>query len=112
MERIQSYDKNGWNYIDQLHKFVDGGMADVSFINTVSEIVTGSIGNQVPFTGQRWATFNMLLDSLHLKEHQSIISTMSNYRYRWSGVETASSYYGFHLMGLLALAFSWMEILS
>ena len=46
VERIQSYNANDWNYIDQLTLFVDGGMADISFINTVSEIVTGAIGDR------------------------------------------------------------------
>ena len=67
VERIQSYKKDGWNYIDQLHQFVDEGMADVSFINKVSEIVTGAVGSEVPFTGQRWSNYNMLLDSLQLR---------------------------------------------
>lgn len=68
VERIQSYNYNGWNYIDQLHQFVDGGQQDVSFINTVSEILTGAIGSDVPFTGRRWANFNLLLTYLQLKD--------------------------------------------
>ena len=39
MESLQSYSERGWNYIDELHKFVDSGMTDPSFINAVSGIV-------------------------------------------------------------------------
>jgi predicted chitinase len=39
MESLQSYDSKGWNYMDQLHAFVDGGYSDYSFINAVSGIV-------------------------------------------------------------------------
>ena len=38
-DRIQTYSKNGWNYMDQLKKFVDGGYTDFSFIDAVSGIV-------------------------------------------------------------------------
>lgn len=40
IERIQTYDDGQFNYIEQLHEFVDGGMSDATFINTVSKIVT------------------------------------------------------------------------
>lgn len=36
---MQKYDNDGWNYIDELHKFVDGGMEGEEFINAVSGIV-------------------------------------------------------------------------
>jgi hypothetical protein len=39
IESLQSYDERGWNYMDQLHKYVDEGMSDHSFINAVSGIV-------------------------------------------------------------------------
>jgi len=39
IESLQSYNERGWNYIDELHKFVDGGMSDHSFINGVSGVV-------------------------------------------------------------------------
>jgi len=39
VESLQSYEKNGWTYMEELHKFVDGGMSDTSFINAVSGIV-------------------------------------------------------------------------
>jgi len=85
VERVQTYDKNGWNFIDQLHQFVDGGMSDVSFINTISEIVTEAVGSSVPFTGQRWANFNMLLTNLKLKDEQSLSDFFANSRFQWSG---------------------------
>ena len=36
---VQVYEDGGWNYIDELHKFVDGGMKGDAFINAVSGIV-------------------------------------------------------------------------
>mmetsp|Transcript_11834 Transcript_11834/g.21351 ORF Transcript_11834/g.21351 Transcript_11834/m.21351 type:complete len:177 (+) Transcript_11834:1456-1986(+) len=41
-DRVQSYyDSNtGWDYLDQLKKFVDGGMIDDEFIDAVINIVT------------------------------------------------------------------------
>ena len=39
MESVQSYNSKGWNYMEQLHAFVDGGLSDPSFINAISGIV-------------------------------------------------------------------------
>jgi len=39
IESLQSYNERGWNYIDELHKFVDGGMSDTSFIDGISGVV-------------------------------------------------------------------------
>ena len=39
IESLQSYDERGWNYMEGLHAFVDGGMADNSFIDKVSGVV-------------------------------------------------------------------------
>ena len=41
-DRIQSYvhPTSGWNYMDELKAFVDGGMEDGSFVNAVINIVT------------------------------------------------------------------------
>ncbi|KAL3788529.1 hypothetical protein HJC23_006567 [Cyclotella cryptica] len=39
MESVQTYDTRGWNYMEQLRAFVDGGSSDPSFINSVSGIV-------------------------------------------------------------------------
>ena len=38
-DRVQTYSKDGWNYIDELHKFVDGGYKDFSFVDAVSGVV-------------------------------------------------------------------------
>ncbi|KAL7509036.1 hypothetical protein ACHAXN_008233 [Cyclotella atomus] len=116
VERIQSYDKNGWSYIENLHQFVDGGMSDVSFINTVSEIVTGAVGRNVPFTGQRWANFNLLLTNLQLKDEQSFLTmtNFNNFRYRWSSAERLSRpgliLVGFIITGILLLGFDFTEL--
>lgn len=39
VERIQSYDDGNFNYIDALKRFVNGGMQDPSFIESVSNIL-------------------------------------------------------------------------
>jgi hypothetical protein len=36
---VQTYDSDGWNYIDNLKAFVRGGLTDDSFIDGVSGIV-------------------------------------------------------------------------
>ena len=38
-DRVQSYSKDGWNYMDELKKFVDGGYKDFSFVDAVSGVV-------------------------------------------------------------------------
>eukprot|EP00804_Cyclotella_cryptica_P021002 CCRYP_009303-RD/>CCRYP_009303-RD protein AED:0.09 eAED:0.09 QI:102/0.93/0.93/1/0.8/0.62/16/340/1751 len=39
VDRIQSYDKGGWNYIEELKAFADGGYADFDFVDRVSSIL-------------------------------------------------------------------------
>ena len=39
LESVQKYDERGWNYMEQLHKFVDEGMTGRAFIDAVSGIV-------------------------------------------------------------------------
>jgi len=39
VESLQTYNVDGWNYLDELHKYVDGGMAGTNFIDAVSGIV-------------------------------------------------------------------------
>lgn len=39
-ERIQRYDADGWNYMNELEKFVAGGLTSDSFITSVSRIVS------------------------------------------------------------------------
>ena len=39
INEVQTYDEGGWNYIDELHKFVDNGMQGKAFIDAVSGIV-------------------------------------------------------------------------
>jgi len=51
VESLQTYDKDGWNYMDKLHEFVDGGMIDMSFIDAVSGIVNRGCHNPPCGTG-------------------------------------------------------------
>ena len=39
IESLQSYTVDGWSYMEKLHEFVDGGMVDHTFIDSVSGIV-------------------------------------------------------------------------
>ena len=38
-DRIQTYDVGGWNYIEKLKEFTDGGYKDFAFVDAVSGIV-------------------------------------------------------------------------
>lgn len=101
--------------MEQLHQFVDGGMTDVSFINTVSEVVTGAVGSNVPFTGQRWANFNMLLTNLQLKGiqiNEEAAIPLSNSWFIWSGTKSCELFVGSLLTTLLLVRFMWIEMLS
>ena len=51
ISEVQTYDEGGWNYIEQLHKFVDNGMNGVAFINAVSGIVNRGCHNPPCGTG-------------------------------------------------------------
>lgn len=52
IESVQSYDQQGWYYLTELHKFVNGGMADTKFIDSVSGIVNRGCHNPPCATGQ------------------------------------------------------------
>lgn len=39
VDRIQSYDRDGWNYINELKAFADGGYDDFDFVDRVSSII-------------------------------------------------------------------------
>ena len=45
VEELQSYNAGSWNYINELKKFVDGGMQGNGFINAVSGIVNRGCHN-------------------------------------------------------------------
>ncbi len=47
INEVQEYDSGGWNYINELRSFVDGGMVDDGFINAVSGIVNRGCHNPV-----------------------------------------------------------------
>lgn len=69
VESLQSYSERGWDYITELHKFVDGGMEDVSFINGVSGIVNRGCHDPPCGTGEvdgmqeRAANFEKVIQS-------------------------------------------------
>ena len=45
-DRIQRYDVDGWNYIEKLKEFTDGGYKDFDFVDQVSSIV--NLGCHLP----------------------------------------------------------------
>jgi hypothetical protein len=47
MESVQPYNIGGWKYMDELQKFVEGGMQGTSFIDAVSGIVNRGCHNPV-----------------------------------------------------------------
>ena len=49
IESVQSYNKEGWDYLTELKSFVEGGMSDTSFIDGVSGIVNRGCHNPVCF---------------------------------------------------------------
>ncbi|KAL9180656.1 hypothetical protein ACHAXT_011109, partial [Thalassiosira profunda] len=75
VEDVQSYDDGrGWNYVEKLHEFVAGGMADGLFVHHVSSIVaqgchmapcSGS-GGEMTDGPERWGYFVQVLDALGL----------------------------------------------
>ncbi|KAL7544587.1 hypothetical protein ACHAWF_012292 [Thalassiosira exigua] len=68
IESVQTYDEGGWNYLAELKKFVQGGMADMGFINGVSGIVNRGCHNPPCGTGaldggsERAGNFKKVLD--------------------------------------------------
>ena len=70
IESLQAYNERGWDYRTELHKFVDGGMGDHSFINAVSGIVNRGCHDPPCGTGavdgthERAGNFNLVLDIL------------------------------------------------
>jgi len=70
LESLQSYDERGWNYMKELHKFVDGGMTDNSFIDGVSGVVNRGCHDPPCGTGpvdgiqERAGNFNKVLTLL------------------------------------------------
>lgn len=72
MSSVQVYDKDGWSYIPKLRAFVDGGMTDTSFIDSVSGIVNRGCHNPPCGTGpldggpERRENFDKVLKAMGL----------------------------------------------
>ena len=66
VDNIQTYNKDGWSYIDKLHDFVNKGLADMDFFDDVSRIVTrgchnkSKCGNPIS-SSERRAVFNKII---------------------------------------------------
>lgn len=71
IESLQSYDERGWNYMNELHNFVDGGMADHLFIDAISGIVNRGCHDPPCGTGE--------VDGKHERagNFQKVLSTLN-----------------------------------
>jgi predicted chitinase len=72
MASVQTYDDEGWVYMDEIRAFVDGGMTDDAFLNSVSGIVNRGCHNPPCGTGpvdggpERLENFKQILTALGL----------------------------------------------
>ena len=70
VDSVQGYEADGWNYITELHNYVDGGMQGDSFIDSISGIVNRGCHNPPCATGpvdggaERLANFRKVMDAL------------------------------------------------
>jgi len=74
LNAVQTYDYRGWNYYDELKKFVDGGMKGDAFINGVSSIVNrGRHDSTTLHAGpERIRNFKTVLRAMGLYDENSI----------------------------------------
>lgn len=78
---VQGYDRDGFNYMDRLVQFVDGGLQDMSFIHAVSGIVTQGCHEPPCIEGSefngadRMGTFKKTLKLLGLPVNDGLTST-------------------------------------
>lgn len=69
-ERVQRYNSTGWDYKTELYKFLDGGMTDDSFIDTVSKAfvlgchTTKCSKNQVRHADDRKSMFFLIVNEI------------------------------------------------
>ena len=74
MSSVQNYDQDGWNYLQSLRTYVDGGMTDTRFIDAVSGIVNRGCHNPPCATGpvdglsDRRDNFESVLSAMGLRE--------------------------------------------
>eukprot|EP01082_Thalassiosira_pseudonana_P013757 g12259.t1 g12259 contig6:1573630-1575326(+) len=77
IDTVQSYNSPSWNYLEQLHQFVLGGMTDGFFLHSVSGIVSqgchdppcegyANTGAEMADVGERWAYFQQVAGALGL----------------------------------------------
>lgn len=70
VESLQAYSERGWDYITELHKFVDEGMQGTSFIDGVSGVVNRGCHDPPCGTGEvdgmheRASNFEKVLQAL------------------------------------------------
>mmetsp|Transcript_1730 Transcript_1730/g.3706 ORF Transcript_1730/g.3706 Transcript_1730/m.3706 type:complete len:378 (-) Transcript_1730:122-1255(-) len=69
-ERVQSYNKFGWNYMNELKKFVDEDMSGQTFIASVNRIFSlgchavGCSSREVRLSDERKANFNLIVNEV------------------------------------------------
>jgi len=76
-DRIQTYDVDGWNYLEKLKEFTDGGYTDFSFVDAVSGVLNigchnppckgfGSVPVQPHNKRDRNDTFQRILNAMQV----------------------------------------------
>ncbi|KAL7553435.1 hypothetical protein ACHAWF_016718 [Thalassiosira exigua] len=66
IKKVQTYDSDGWSYLERLRSFVNGGMSDMDFLESVSRIVArgchvkSKCGNAV-MSSERRAKFETII---------------------------------------------------
>jgi hypothetical protein len=86
INKVQSYSSDdGWNYLEQLHQFVDSGMQDVTFVESVSRIVNRGCNDEIvcgaPVSSiERLTSFEKVTSYLGLQkvsqEDEEVLSTV------------------------------------
>lgn len=77
---VQAYNKDGWSYMDELHTFVDGGMADADIFGAISRIVTrgchDTCGNAIS-NAERRDKFDKLISIFTKAQNGPVIETVA-----------------------------------
>jgi hypothetical protein len=93
-ERVQSFDDlKGWNYLDELRKFVDGGLFDFDFFDATSGLIdqgcidppcagssAGQMGSkEVHLKDERRNNFQTILQALNTGSEKALLRGMVKY---------------------------------
>jgi Chitin binding Peritrophin-A domain len=95
IDSVQAYEADGWNYITELHNFVDGGLQDDAFIHAVSGIVNRGCHNPPCASGdidggpERVQNFQKVLAALQTSPSSPVEATSPEVAPVFSGATSA-----------------------